>query len=272
MSVNIQNPGSALGEAIGSEMEKALNRFLIRVSETAGYHLISKGLGKAKSGREKKLLMYDKFGTAYNIDSVIANHAMQPVILVESKYIRYTKHNRDKGSWICTAHPALRKRYPSIRSSIAVLAGNWSKSSQAMMKSNDINIFLVKFDAICNLLAEHRIAFDWDEKDRSLATEAWAKYSRLTKAQKAAIGAAMANQVKDDLERTILTILDDSIPRKVNRVTVELHSNLGEVKVYEFETVDEAVEFLNSNELSESFLSTDSPSLFDSSPESESLD
>lgn len=44
--------------------------------------------------------MYDQFGTEYKIDAVIANHAMQPIILFESKYLRYTKHNRDKGSWI----------------------------------------------------------------------------------------------------------------------------------------------------------------------------
>ncbi|MBN1901973.1 hypothetical protein JW926_11680 [Candidatus Sumerlaeota bacterium] len=167
--VEIQNPGSALGEAIGSEMEKALNVFLTNLVESRGYHFLSKSPIINKTGNQKKLLMYDKFGTAYNIDSVIANESMQPIILIESKYIRYKKHNRDKGSWICTAHPAIRRRYQSIRSSIAILAGNWSSSSLAMMRSFEINIFLIPFKRICELMRKYGIVFDWDEKDRITA-------------------------------------------------------------------------------------------------------
>jgi len=115
--MKIQNPGSALGEAIGAQMEMALNVFLKSLVEPLGCHFISKGLEKnekttrsltssASNLPARKLLLYDKFGTAYNIDSVITNDSLQPLILIESKYIRYKKHNRDKGSWVCTAHPA----------------------------------------------------------------------------------------------------------------------------------------------------------------------
>lgn len=266
MADDIQNPGSALGEAIGAEMEKALNAFLTNLIESRGYHFISKNPVKNKGRAKKKLLMYDKFGTAYNIDAVIANESMQPMILIESKYIRYTKHNRDKGSWVCTAHPAIRRRYHSIRSSVAVLAGNWSSSSLSMMRSFDINIFLVPFRRICDLLANHGINFDWDEKDRVTATDAWDKYSALTDAQKSEIGVAMVNVVKDELEILVLSILDDTIERKIDSVMIELHSNLGEVKVYEFSTVEQAVEFLNTSELKEVFITSDSLTLFDPLP------
>jgi hypothetical protein len=266
MADDIQNPGSALGEAIGAEMEKALNVFLTNLVESRGYHFLSKSPVKNKNGTPKKLLMYDKFGTAYNIDAVIANESMQPMILVESKYIRYKKHNRDKGSWVCTAHPAVRRRYGSIRSSIAVLAGNWSSTSLAMMRSFDINIFLVPFRRICDLLANHGINFDWDEKDRVTATDAWDKYSVLTAAQKSEIGVEMVNVVKDELEIMVLRILDDTIEREIDRVTIELHSNIGEVKAYEFSSVEQAVEFLNTSELKEVFITSDSLALFDPPP------
>lgn len=103
---DIQNPGSALGEAIGGHMEEALNTFLTETTRQLGYHFISRSPVLNVQGVRRKLLLHDKFGTAYNIDAVIANESMQPIVLVESKYIRYKKHNRDKGSWICTAHPA----------------------------------------------------------------------------------------------------------------------------------------------------------------------
>jgi hypothetical protein len=266
MNQMIQNPGSALGESIGAEMEKALNAFLQPLVEEIGYHYLSKGLGAGKTGKQKKLLMYDKFGTAYNIDSVIANASMQPVILVESKYIRYKKHNRDKGSWICTAHPALRRRYTSIRSSIAVLAGNWSSSSLAMMRSHDINIFLIPFERIRDLLAVYKIEFNWLEKDREAAALALNLYTQLDDVERFNIGEAIIDLVHEDLGKLILKTLDDSTPREISKVAVELHSNIGEVKTYEFPNVAAAVAFLNTDELKEVFLTSDSSTLFDPKP------
>ncbi|MBD3307729.1 hypothetical protein GF339_14930 [candidate division KSB3 bacterium] len=259
----IQNPGSALGEAIGAQMERALNTFLDTLCEELGYHFISASVIEGK----KKLLLYDQFGTAFNIDAVIANESMQPIVLFESKYIRYKKHNRDKGSWLCTAHPAIRRRYHSIRSSIAVLAGNWSSSSLAMMRSFDINIFLIPFERICELLAHHDILFDWGEKDRDTAQAAWTQYVQLPKRQRMMIGEEMVALVKDNLRSLIARILDDSVPREIEKVTIELHSNLGEVKIHEFASIFEAVEFLNSEALQDVFLTTDSVTLFDPPPE-----
>lgn len=266
MIPDIQNPGSALGEAIGAEMEKALNVFLQNLVEEQGYYFVSKSPVKNKQGIQKKLLMYDKFGTAYNVDAIIANESMQPIILIESKYIRYKKHNRDKGSWVCTAHSALRRRYGSIRSSIAVLAGIWSSSSVAMMKSYDINIFLIPFKRICDLLAGYSIEFDWDEKDRVTAIESWNKYAALSNEQKSNIGLEMVNFIKDHLEQLVLRILDDTVEREIDKILIELRSNLGEVKEYEFFSVEEAIEFLNATELKQAFITTDSLTLFDPPP------
>lgn len=266
MSAEIQNPGSALGEAIGAQMEKALNVLLTNLVEGRGYHFLSKSPIKNKAGTQKKLLMYDKFGTAYNVDAVIANESLQPIILIESKYIRYKKHNCDKGSWLCVAHPAIRRRYASIRRSIAVLAGSWSSSSLAMMKSYDINIFLIPFRAICDLLAHYNIQFDWDEKDRATAIRSWQQYTKLAEEDKAGIGFQMVGLIKNDLEQLVLTILDENIEREIDKVSIELHSNIGEVKAHEFSTVTEAIDFLNDDDLNQIFVSSDSQSLFDAPP------
>ena len=63
MADDIQNPGSALGEAIGAEMEKALNDFLTNLVESRGYHFLSKSPIKNKNGTSKKLrsLYYKRF-------------------------------------------------------------------------------------------------------------------------------------------------------------------------------------------------------------------
>lgn len=165
------NPGSALGEAIGAWMEVALNVFIKLYVADFACHYFHNGPVNSTTRKPTKLLLIDKYGTAFNIDGVITNQTKHPLILVECKYIRYTKHNRDKGSWICTAHTSIRKTYNSVRSSIAVLAGNWSKTSLAMMKSNDINVFVIPFNKITELLGEHGIVFNWGEKERDLAVK-----------------------------------------------------------------------------------------------------
>jgi hypothetical protein len=76
----------------------------------------------------------------------------------------------------------------------------------------------------------------------------------------------MVESIKDNLIPLIKNILDDSIEREIDRVLVEIVSNLGEVKVYEFESVSEALEFLRQDNLKELFLTTDSYTLFDPPP------
>lgn len=260
----ITNPGSALGEAIGSIMEKAIANLVSESVKNYSCHYLTSGVNKTKSGTvSKKLLMYDNYGNDYNIDGVITNEHMQPLILFESKYIRYKKHNRDKGSWICQAHSSVRKRYHSIRSSIAVLAGSWSATSMAMIKSYDINIFLIPFNEIVTILSQYDIEFDWGEKEIGKAHIAWQKFSALTDDEKNQIGFKLIENISVNLTNLVDKILDDSLPRLIDRITIEFTSNLGEVKVYEFQSLDEALEFLNNKDLDSIFLTSDSLSLFD---------
>lgn len=259
----IQNPGSALGEAIGANMECVLNEYLPTVVDKYSCRIISKGCKNIKTKKETKLLLSDQFGTKYNIDAVVANEAMQPLILLEYKYIRYTKHNRDKGSWLCTAHNAVRKRYNSIRSSIAILAGNWSQTSLAMMKSHSVNLFVIPFSRIVELLSKYGIVFDWDEKDRETALESWKKYAALSPEQKKSIAQEMIVVIKEDLEKLIEKILDNQSTRSLEKILIEIHSNLGEVRYFEFDKLDDAINFLEDFSIEEILDHSNSFTLFD---------
>ncbi|MGI9297509.1 MAG: hypothetical protein ACR2QC_06380 [Gammaproteobacteria bacterium] len=260
----IANPGSAIGEAVGASMERALTQKLESVAGDYGCRYLTSGIASTKSGApSKKLLMYDSRGNRYDIDGVFIDGGEHPLILVESKYIRYTKHNRDKGSWICTAHSAVRRRYHSIRASVVVLAGNWSHSSMAMMRSNDINLFVIPFSLISELLAAEGVNFNWEEKDKTRAAAAWRAYSALPESRKNTVGERMIASIGDNLASLIGDILDNSRPRRVQKIVVEIVSNLGETKVFEFKSVEQAMEFLSRTELEKSFLEKDSATLRD---------
>ena len=81
-----------------------------------------------------------------------------------------------------------------------------------------------------------------------------------------AIGAEMVSVIEQDLAALVASILDDTVPRELSRIMVELHSNLGEVKEYEFADVAQAVTFLNTAELQNLFIVSDSLTLFDPPP------
>jgi hypothetical protein len=73
----------------------------------------------------------------------------------------------------------------------------------------------------------------------------------------------MIDAIKKPLIELIDQILDDTIMREVNKVVLEIVSNLGEVKVYDFETIEEAVEFLEAEDIMSLFITEDSLTLFD---------
>ncbi len=240
----VANPGSTLGEAIGALIEREVNRLLLPIAEENECVFVRVGRPNPRTGRPTKLLLKDAAGNEFNIDSVVANAQMQPLVLVESKYIRYKKHNRYKGSWICTAHYSLRRTYPTIRKSIAVVAGSWSGSSKAMMESFDVTLFEVGFQRIVDTLAQYGVDLSWGEKERHKAMDAWHNWVRLTDAQFAEIARTLLAEIEPQLRESLKATLDTAVPREVSEVEITIETNLGESRHYTFVSIAEAIEFL----------------------------
>lgn len=260
---NVANPGSTLGEAIGALIENEVNRLLRPIAEENGCVYITVGPSNKRTGLPTKLLLRDAAGNEYNIDSVITNERLQPLVLIESKYIRYVKHNRDKGSWICTAHYSLRRTFPTIRKSIAVIAGRWSASSKAMMQSFDVALFEVGFDKIMSTFAEYGVDLRWDEKERSKAHTAWQNWSRLEEKERQEIARKLLSDIEPALRSSMKETLDTAIPRQISEVEVIIETNLGESRLYSFENIAAAIEFLESFDEEELLHDKEGPSLWD---------
>jgi len=247
----VANPGAALGEAIGGQIEAEPGKTIKAVASRFGYVFVDHGGIHTRGpyrGRKKKLIMKDAAGIGYNIDGVVRDAQGHPIILFESKYIRYKKHNRDKGGWLCTAHSSLMRTYPTIRRSIAVLAGNWSESSKKMIRSFGINILEVPFDHIVQVLRPYGISFDWGERERHIATHAWVTYCRLTEEQRAEIGRKLVTNVQSRLEEMVSETLDPAkrAEREIERVEVVVYSSEGEVRLDTFQGIEEAIGYLES--------------------------
>lgn len=257
----IANPGSALGEAIGALIERQVNRVLKPIAEENGCVYITTGKINVKTQRPTKLILKDTAGNEFNIDSVIVNPRMQPLVLIESKYIRYKKHNRDKGSWVCTAHYSLRRTYHSIRKSITIIAGSWSGSSKALMRSFDVELFEVSFERIVEVLKRHEIRFDWGEKERSAAMAAWKKFVTLPEQVVDEIGEELVADIVPELKNSLALTLSDAVPREIKGIELVIETNLGEAKVYSFDSIEDVIAFLEDFDASEIFNDEDAPSI-----------
>ncbi len=230
MSREVTNPGSAVGEAIGKLIEADLASAIRRVAESLNYSVQPRTLR-------------NHLRNQHQIDIVVSDRASQPVILIEPKYLRYKKHNWDKGSRLCIAHYSLRRTYPSIRKSIGILAGEWTDASVQFIQSFGVETYRIPFDHIASVLEQHGIPFRWDEKDTQTPKEAWQQFVCLSAEERYEMATAITEPVRHLVIRSVETTLrsDPNAPRRVETVELSIKTSEGEHLVYSFHSVPEAI-------------------------------
>lgn len=228
----VANPASALGEAVGKLFETAVVQGLRSEVESRGYTI-------------RPARLTNGTGNTYQIDAVVFDADENPVIIIDPKYIRYTKHNRDKGSWLCTAHYNLRKTFPTIRKSIAVLAGRWSEPSKALIRSFGVEIVEVPFDGIVSVLGEYGVNFAWAEKDRETPSLAWEHFTGLDDEVRSDIASSLTEGIIDQLSVAVTQVLDADIatlPTRISEVEVLLKTDRDEMVLLTFDSAANALQ------------------------------
>jgi len=241
----VVNSASALGEAIGKLIEDEIENTIKPICVPRGFYY-DRGGTRPDKRTGLKLQMINKSGNLYQLDGVIENPDGTPIIIIESKYLRYKKHNRDKASWTCSAHYSLRKTYPTIRKSIAIISGNWSRPSKKFMQSFGIELYEIPFDFICNTLVQYGLNFNWPEKDRKIPDISWARFLNLRPEDKREIGVKLLNPVRKDLIESIKFTLEsgEDWAKRINTLELLLTTEMNEYFVYSFTTIREAIQFL----------------------------
>lgn len=230
----VVNSAAALGEAVGKLIEKYITTSVASVAKPRG---CSAGPRRLVNGS----------GNAYQIDCVVCAQDGSPTIIVDPKYIRYTKHNRDKGSWLCVAHYNLRKAHPSIRKSITVLSGRWSAPSIQLIKSFGIEVHVIPFGSVVDALASRGVTFDWAEKDRITPAGAWASFSQLSEADKESLSHEIAGAVSLQVTKSVEDTLDidlTTVDKRVTGVEVLLKTTHDEMFLYSYPSIIGAAQAL----------------------------
>ena len=184
----------------------------------------------------------DSTGNEFQIDAVVRDNRNHPVILLDPKYIRYTKHNRDKGSWLCVAHYNLRKTYPSIRKCIAVLAGNWSRTSIEMITSFGIETLEIPFQHMAEVIRAYGVEFDWAERDSETPKTSFEAYLALNPTQKEEMVECLTQPVRKRLEDSVIEVLEATVSeQRICGVEVLLKTESNQMLLREYESVPDAL-------------------------------
>ncbi len=241
----VKNTASALGEAVGKLIEDEIERTLSPICREHRC-VYDRGGKRPKKRKGVLLVMVNTSGNRYQLDGVVENPNGEPVILLESKYLRYKKHNRDKGSWTCASHYSLRKTYPTIRKSIALLSGRWSVPSKAFLESFGIELHHIDFALMCSIMADYGVPFDWPEHNQKIPDKAWSKFQALTAGRKKAIGRKLVDPIRDALASSIRTTLEggEDWPQHLNEVELLLKTDRNEYFTQSFTQAKDAIEFL----------------------------
>lgn len=239
------NPASALGEAVGKAVEREIQSIIQKVVAPFGLRV---DIGGPRKDRRKgeKLLLINETGNQYQIDTVVEDRNGKPLILVESKYLRYKKHNRDKASWTCVAHYKLRTTYPTVKKSIAVLMGQWSAPSQRLMQAFGVDTIRIPFEHMVKVLAKYGIDFNWPEKDSVTPAKSWKKYCALSKEDERNIATECLGQQRAQIEKTVLEAVkaDPEKPKNVSQIELLIRTTHNEFYVKRFDSIRKTVEYL----------------------------
>lgn len=137
----------------------------------------------------ERIRWVNSYSLEHEIDFVIGTKE-KPIILIDSKYIKYQKHAREKANEIASMLISIRDAHPSVKLCIAVLAGNFTPGSKRILTDRGIHIFHITFETLTSNLRRYGLIIDWAEKDRLTAEKTWEIYHNLSEDE--------LNQVADD--------------------------------------------------------------------------
>jgi hypothetical protein len=239
------NPASALGEAIGHLIEAQVQLLVKEAVEHLGCYVDTGGSRPGKR-KGKKVLLVNDTGNQYQIDTVVEDSKGNAIALIECKYIRYKKHNRDKASWTCVAHYKLRTTYPTVRKSIAVLIGDWTMPSKRLMHSFGIEIIEIPFEVLSSILLRHGIIFRWKENDSETPKSSLIAFKALSPDAKLQIAAECLQSVAVSLQELVKQAITakEVVVRNVSQIELLLKTNQDEFVLKKFTDLTKAITYM----------------------------
>ena len=244
-------PGSALGQAVGAMIERECMKAVRRVLPAT--HELWSEEHMPPAYRGTLLRVPDYTGKLWQIDGLVTNakEPLFPVAIVDPKYIQRTKWCYDKGGWLCTVHPQLRRTFSTLRGSVALLAGRWSPASIRVIEQHRIKVLRLPYEHIQEVMNSYGVNMGWRDEDSDWAAiPAFEAFSHLPPEDLARIPPQLMAPLVNELQGEVLGLLQGR-PRAIANIDLELTTNLGEYLRVEAKSLVDAKRLLDGLDLDE---------------------
>jgi hypothetical protein len=243
-------PVHKLGQLIGEFIESYFEQELEGICQERQLYLDVVGVQR-KARKGKKVTWYDVYGSKHDLDFVIERDGTNeklglPVAIIECAWRRYTKHSKNKAQEIQGAVLPIAAKYKYHKPFLgAVIAGEFTAPSVVQLNACGFETIYFEYLDIVQAFAESGAAIRYGEDTLDADAVAMVAIFEALSAQELQVIFDRVVELSQVEVTKFKRALVDSLDRQVEQVVIAplFGSNTS------FETVDDAVEFLNRDEL-----------------------
>ena len=227
--------GRAFGQRLGKLLEDEIHRIVQECLYGTDFDFIPKGQ------------LADLHGKLCTHDGLVVDREAQPFVVIESKVIQKAKHATEKAAKVVREHPDLKRAHPTLRSSIAVLAGAFTTAPLRMVEASGANVLFIPQDHLVLVCRDYGIEILWADREAiTHSVLALHRYNTLSQEELRVLGERLLQPVAGQLRETIRAAIADVATNPVVGVWVDILFHRGEIGHHEFDSIHEAVDYLQS--------------------------
>lgn len=233
--VDAVGAGRAFGQRLGKLIEDEIHRVVQDCLYGTEFEFIPKGK------------LADLHGKLCTHDGLVVDRDGQPYAVIESKVIQKAKHATEKAAKVAREHPDLKRAHPTLRSSIAMLAGDFTPEPLRMVETSGANLLFIPQDHLASICREFGIEILWEDHEAATyAVAALKRFNTLTQEQLKDLGHRILEPVAAQLRKVVEAAIADVPENPVVGVWVDIFFQRGEIGHHEFDSVQEALDYLQS--------------------------
>lgn len=246
---NIASPGHKLGQIIGHFFEIYFRDSLYEFAAKHGLYCDSQGLRPNVRQNRTKVTWKDSANNPHDLDYVFESNGSydkrgEPVAFIELAWRRYTKHSRNKAGEIEGALIHLGTTYRGVFTG-AILGGEFTQGSLDQLRSHNISVLYIPFDAIAEAFKVKHIDLKYAESATDITKQSIIqKWNELSDSGIEEIKTEFSRQIFEQYQH-FLSALEKTLTRNV--VNVRLYYLYGQEVI--FENISDAVQALEKHEL-----------------------
>ncbi|MGQ9457947.1 MAG: hypothetical protein ACUVXH_05520 [Anaerolineae bacterium] len=233
--VHAVGAGRAFGQRLGKLIEDEIHRIVHDCLYGTDFQFIPKGQ------------LPDLHGKLCTHDGLVVDREGRPYAIIESKVIQKAKHATEKAAKVAREHPDLKRAHPTLRSSIAVLAGDFTPEPLRMVVASGAEVLFIPQEHLASACLEYGIEILWkDSQAAAYGTAALGRYNALTPEERKVLGQRILQPVATRLREAVTDAIADAPENPIERVWVDIFFKRGEIGHREFDSIEGALEYLRS--------------------------